>query len=90
LCTLRVEVIGTNPNSAEPHYSWGLDCVVLKPAKKFEFRDAWTDRDGFAVFADCFNLGRPDADPYHEGPGTLGCPAGAASANAFDHRRELA
>jgi hypothetical protein len=31
--TLRVEVIGTNPKSAAPHYSWGLDCVVLHLAK---------------------------------------------------------
>jgi hypothetical protein len=27
--TLRVEVIGSNPDSRPPHYSWGLDCVVL-------------------------------------------------------------
>jgi hypothetical protein len=26
---LRVEVVGTNRNSSPPHYSWGLDCVVL-------------------------------------------------------------
>jgi hypothetical protein len=31
--TLRVEVVGTNPKSAPPHYSWGLDCVVLQPVK---------------------------------------------------------
>jgi hypothetical protein len=31
--TLRVEVIGTNPKSAAPHYSWGLDCVVLQQSK---------------------------------------------------------
>jgi hypothetical protein len=31
--TLRVEVVGTNPKSAAPHYSWGLDCVVLQPAR---------------------------------------------------------
>jgi predicted Zn finger-like uncharacterized protein len=30
---LRVEVVGTNPKSASPHYSWGLDCVVLHHAK---------------------------------------------------------
>jgi hypothetical protein len=30
--TLRVEVVGTNQKSAPPHYSWGLDCVVLKQA----------------------------------------------------------
>jgi hypothetical protein len=28
--TLRVEVVDTNPRSVAPHYSWGLDCVVLK------------------------------------------------------------
>jgi len=27
--TLRVEVIGSDPNTRPPHYSWGLDCVVL-------------------------------------------------------------
>jgi hypothetical protein len=26
---LRVEVVATNPKSSPPHYSWGLDCVVL-------------------------------------------------------------
>jgi hypothetical protein len=26
---LRVEVVGTHRNSSPPHYSWGLDCVVL-------------------------------------------------------------
>jgi hypothetical protein len=31
--TLRVEVVGTNPKSAPPRYSWGLDCVVLHHAK---------------------------------------------------------
>jgi len=31
--TLRVEVVGTNPKSASPHYSWGLDCVVLQQSK---------------------------------------------------------
>jgi hypothetical protein len=30
--TLRVEAVGTNRKSAPPHYSWGLDCVVLKQA----------------------------------------------------------
>jgi len=29
--TLRIEAVGTNPKSAPPHYSWGLDCVSLKP-----------------------------------------------------------
>jgi hypothetical protein len=24
-----VTAVGTNPKSAAPHYSWGLDCVVL-------------------------------------------------------------
>jgi hypothetical protein len=28
--TLRVEVVRSDPKSAEPHYSWGLDCVTLK------------------------------------------------------------
>jgi hypothetical protein len=28
--TLRVEVVGSNRNSAPPHFSWGLDCMVLK------------------------------------------------------------
>jgi hypothetical protein len=32
--SLGVEAVGTNPNSAPLHYAWGLDCVVLKPAKK--------------------------------------------------------
>ena len=27
--TLRVEVIGSNPNTRPPHFSWGLDCAVL-------------------------------------------------------------
>jgi hypothetical protein len=31
--TLRVEVVGTNPKSAAPHYSWGLDCVLLHQSK---------------------------------------------------------
>jgi hypothetical protein len=29
---MRIEVVGTNPNSAAPHYSWGLDCLVLEHA----------------------------------------------------------
>jgi hypothetical protein len=29
--TLRVEVIGSNPSSQPPHFSWGLDCVALQP-----------------------------------------------------------
>ena len=28
--TLRVEVVGTNPDSRPPRYAFGLDCVVLK------------------------------------------------------------
>jgi hypothetical protein len=28
--TLRVEMVGTNPKSAAPHYSWGVDCIALK------------------------------------------------------------
>jgi hypothetical protein len=32
VATLRVEVVGTNPKSDSPHYMWGLDCIVLKPA----------------------------------------------------------
>jgi hypothetical protein len=28
--TLRVEIVGSNPKTANPHYSWGLDCIVLK------------------------------------------------------------
>jgi hypothetical protein len=31
--TLRVEVVDTNRRSAVPHYSWGLDCVVLTLVK---------------------------------------------------------
>jgi hypothetical protein len=31
--TLRVEAVGTNPKSEPPHYSWGLDCVVLEQVK---------------------------------------------------------
>ncbi len=31
--TLRVEVVATNPKSAAPHYSWGLDCVELMSAR---------------------------------------------------------
>jgi hypothetical protein len=31
--TLRVEVVGTNDKSDGLRYMWGLDCVVLKPAK---------------------------------------------------------
>jgi hypothetical protein len=31
--SLGVEVVGTNPKSAPLRYAWGLDCVVLKPAK---------------------------------------------------------
>jgi hypothetical protein len=27
--TLRIEAVGTNPKSQPPHYSWGLDCVLL-------------------------------------------------------------
>jgi predicted Zn finger-like uncharacterized protein len=27
--TLRIEVIGSNPNTRPPHYSWGLDCLKL-------------------------------------------------------------
>jgi tetratricopeptide (TPR) repeat protein len=30
--TLRGRVVGTNVKSVGTHYSWGLDCVVLKPA----------------------------------------------------------
>jgi hypothetical protein len=32
--SLGVEVVGTNPKSTPLRYAWGLDCVVLKPAKK--------------------------------------------------------
>jgi hypothetical protein len=28
--TMRVEVIGSNPKSSPPHFSWGLDCVELR------------------------------------------------------------
>ena len=45
------------------------------------------DRDGFAIFANCFNWGGPDADPYEAGPGTLGSPVEAPGAKAFDHLR---
>ncbi len=31
---LRVEVVGTNPKSDGLRYMWGLDCVVLKPARE--------------------------------------------------------
>jgi hypothetical protein len=31
--TLRVEVVGTNEKSVGLRYMWGLDCLVLKPAK---------------------------------------------------------
>jgi hypothetical protein len=31
--SLGVEVVGTNPKSTPLRYAWGLDCVVLKPAK---------------------------------------------------------
>jgi len=30
---LRVEVFGTHPDSEAPHYTWGLDAVVLEPVE---------------------------------------------------------
>jgi hypothetical protein len=27
--TVRIEVLGSNPNTRPPHYSWGLDCLEL-------------------------------------------------------------
>jgi hypothetical protein len=29
--SMRIEVVATNPKSDAPHYSWGLDCAVLRP-----------------------------------------------------------
>jgi hypothetical protein len=27
---LRIEAVSTNKKSQGPHYTWGLDCIVLK------------------------------------------------------------